>query len=170
MKTTSELYKRLLQDTSHIKEIMLDIAGTEYTQTNIISANIRGALFSTPGIGNCVSRQGEFEIFPQGEIPKQAKIKPYVRLVLGEEKSEWIQKGEFYISKRQKDKITGKLKISAYDGMLKLEDIWLDSTHATVSFPMSQADAVADIAGKAGIRTQNTNRANENITGVLLVL
>lgn len=74
-----------------------------------------------------------------------------MRLVYGGQSSEWIQKGEFFISKRKKNKLTGSLKITGYDAMLKAEQTWLTADYDTETWPMSQADAVSDIAGRIGV-------------------
>ncbi len=151
MQTTSDLYKAILQNSNHAKEIKLNIAGVEYGMGNIISCYTSGGIFSEPGIGNCTSRQIQLEIFPIEEIPRQAQIQIFVRLVLSEQISEWIPKGVFFISTREKNKLTGALKITGYDAMLKTEQTWLTADYATNVWPMSQADAVADIASRISV-------------------
>lgn len=151
MHTTSDLYKTLLHNQNHEKEIKLNIAGVEYGMGNIISCSTSGGIFSEPGIGNCTSRQIQLEIFPIEEIPRQAQIQIFVRLVLSEQISEWIPKGVFFISTREKNKLTGALKITGYDAMLKTEQTWLTADYATNVWPMSQADAVADIASRISV-------------------
>lgn len=151
MQTTSDLYRQLLSNQGHYKETKLNIAGTEYTEANIISVETLGGLYTTPGIGNCASRQINLEILPIGTIPRQAQIKVYVRLVLGQQVSEWISKGTFFISTRSRDKITGSLVITGYDAMLKAESVWLSSDYDTENWPMSQVDAVNDIAHRMGV-------------------
>lgn len=155
MQTTSDLYKTLLHNQNHEKEIKLNIAGVEYGMGNIISCYTSGGIFSDPGIGNCTSRQIELEVLPVGTIPRQAKIQVFVRIVYGGQSSEWIPKGEFFISKRQKNKLTGSLKITGYDAMLKAEQIWLTADYDTQTWPMSQADAVNDIAYRIGVEVDS---------------
>lgn len=155
MQTTSDLYKQIFSDPNHHKETKLDIAGTEYTEANIVSVRTSGGLFSKPGIGNCTARQVDLEVLPIGTIPRQAKITVYVRLVLGSQASEWIQKGTFFISTRAKDKRTGSLTITGYDAMLKAESVWLNSDYDLDSWPMPQADAVADIAYRMGVEVDS---------------
>lgn len=162
MQTTSELYKTILQNPKHEKEIKLNIAGVEYGMGNIISCSTSGGIFSEPGIGNCTSRQIELEVLPVGTIPRQAKIQVFVRLVYGGQSSEWIPKGEFFISKRQKNKLTGSLKITGYDAMLKAEQIWLTADYDTQTWPMSQADAVNDIAYRIGVEVDSRTVLSAN--------
>lgn len=162
MQTTSELYKTILQNPNHEKEIKLNIAGVEYGMGNIISCSTSGGIFSEPGIGNCTSRQIQLEIFPIEEIPRQAKIQIFVRLVLSEQISEWIPKGVFFISTREKNKLTGALKITGYDAMLKTEQTWLTADYATNVWPMSQADAVADIASRISVEIDSRTVLSAN--------
>lgn len=151
MQPTSDLYKAILQNQNHAKEIKLNIAGVEYGMGDIVSCSTSGGIFSQPGIGNCTARQIQLEIFPLEEIPRQAQIQIFVRLVLSEQISEWIPKGVFFISTREKNKLTGSLKITGYDAMLKTEQTWLTADYATDMWPMSQSDAVADIASRIGV-------------------
>lgn len=162
MQTTSDLYKTLLHNQNHEKEIKLNIAGVEYGMGNIISCSTSGGIFSEPGIGNCTSRQIQLEIFPIEEIPRQAKIQIFVRLVLSEQISEWIPKGVFFISTREKNKLTGALKITGYDAMLKTEQTWLTADYATNVWPMSQADAVADIASRISVEIDSRTVLSAN--------
>ena len=155
MQTTSELYKQILSDPRHYKEVKLDIAGVEYGWGNIESVSTSGGLFTAPGIGNCSSRQIDLSILPTGEIPRQAQIKVYVRVVLGTQMSEWLPKGVFFISTRKRDKRTGYLSITGYDAMLKAESVWLNSDYDTENWPMSQADAVNDIAYRIGVEVDS---------------
>lgn len=152
MYQTSELYKTLLADPLHWKETKLDIAGTEYTESNIVSAVIPpSALYEKFGIGNCVARELDIEVFPIGTIPRQAEIKAYARLVLGDQTSEWVPQGVFYISTRRKNKLTGTFIITAFDAMLKAEDVWLTDEYDLDDWPKSQQDAVDDIAYRMGV-------------------
>lgn len=161
MQTTSNLYKSLLQNPDHEKEIKMVIAGVEYGMNNIVSCSTSGGLFSEPGIGNCASRQIDLEVFPVGTIPRQAKIQAFVRLVYGEQASEWIPKGVFFISTRKRNKLTGTLTITGYDAMLKSEQTWLTSDYDTETWPMTQADALSDIAGRIGVAVDSRTVLSE---------
>ena len=161
MQTTSNLYKSLLQNPDHEKEIKMVIAGVEYGMNNIVSCSTSGGLFSEPGIGNCASRQIDLEVFPVGTIPRQAEIQAFVRLVYGEQASEWIPKGVFFISTRKRNKLTGTLTITGYDAMLKAEQTWLTSDYDAENWPMTQADAVSDIAGRIGVEVDSRTVLSE---------
>ena len=153
MHTVSDLWRQILADPAHAVEAKLKIAGVEYGEDQIVrkSLMVYGGLYSTFGIGNCCARQIEFEIYPQGTIPRQAQIDVYVRLVLGEQVSEWIPKGVFFFSTRKTDRVTGVLSVHGYDAMLKAEETWLDSSYDAKTWPMPAATAVADIAARMGV-------------------
>lgn len=153
MHTVSDLWQQMLADPAHAVEAKLKIAGVEYGEDKIVrkSLMVYGGLYSTFGIGNCCARQIDFEIYPQGTIPRQAQIEVYVRLVLGEQVSEWIPKGVFFFSTRKTDRITGVLSVHGYDAMLKAEETWLDSSYDAETWPMPAATAVADIAARMGV-------------------
>lgn len=153
MHTVSDLWQQMLADPAHAVEAKLKIEGVEYGEDQIVrkSLMVYGGLYSTFGIGNCCARQIDFEIYPQGTIPRQAKIEVYVRLVLGEQASEWIPKGVFYFATRKTDRKTGVLSVHGYDAMLKAEETWLDSSYDAETWPMPAATAVADIAARMGV-------------------
>lgn len=152
MHSTSALYQTLLRDPLHYKRVKLDIAGQEYSEADIVSApRIVGQVYSTPTIGVCSARSMTTEVFPKGAIPKQAKIQIYIQLVKGAQASEWIKKGEFFISTRQVDKVSGALSLTTYDAMLKSDQVWLTSDYDTENWPMPVADAVDDIACRMGV-------------------
>lgn len=150
MQTTSELYKQILADPAHGKEIKLTIAGTEYGEDFLWSASTSGGIFDALCIGTCASRRISLQVLPQGTIPRQAEIKAFVRLVLGDQVSEWIPKGVFYISTREPDKKTDLLSIEGFDAMMKAETVWLDEGYAERSWPMAAETAAADIAARIG--------------------
>jgi hypothetical protein len=135
----------------HSKEIKVDIAGVEYSQSEIFSCRIYGGIYDKPTIGTCSSRTLSLKIMPKGTIPRSAKITVYARLAAGGEVSEWIKQGEFFISLRPRDKRTGALNITAYDAMLKANAVWLNSTYDEVNWPMAESAAVADIANRMGV-------------------
>lgn len=162
MHSVSNLYLSLLADKNHRVETKLSIAGVEYSQADIVKDSLRvyGGLYSTFGIGNCSARQIEFEIMPKGDIPRQAEIKVYARLVSGEQASEWIPKGVFYFATRKTDRKTGVLSVHGYDAMLKAEETWLDSSYDAETWPMPVWTAVNDIAARMGVAVDSRTQLN----------
>lgn len=156
MHSVSDFYLQLLENPEHTKETKLTIAGTDYGHSAIEeSPRVYGGLYSKFGIGNCCARQIDFKIYPQGDIPRQAKIQIFVRLVLGALVSEWIPKGVFFFATRKTDRQTGVLSVHGYDAMLKAEETWLDSSYDAETWPMPAADAVADIAARMGVEVDS---------------
>ncbi len=164
MQVTSALHKAILRDDRHHKEHQVVIAGVTYGQAEILSLRTYGGVFTEPDIGVCASRQIDLTIRrPAGTIPRGAKIQVYTRLVLEEENlaAEWLPKGVFYFSTRRTDKVTGSMTVHGYDGMRKAGDVWLTADYDRVNWPMSQWEAVRDIAFRMGVeidpRTQLSN-------------
>lgn len=151
MQATSTLYQTILADPGHHKEVKVVIAGVEYTQANLISVRTGGGLFQTVGIGNAAAREINMELLPLGDIPRQAKIEVFVRLVLGELASEWLPKGQFFFSQRTEDKVSGVLTVKGFDAILKAERAFLEILDGTEDFPMAPATAVALIASAMGV-------------------
>lgn len=149
MHQTSELYRRLLRDPGHRKEMRVSIAGTDYGQDALLSLETSGGMFKEPDIGCCASRQIDLTLRQPGTIPRSAKIQVFVRLVLEDEASEWIPKGVFYISTRRLDKRTGFLELHGFDAMRRAGEVWDIDPHA--NWPMSQQEAVASIARQMGV-------------------
>lgn len=162
MHSVSNLYLSLLADKNHRVETKLSIAGVEYSQADIVRDSLRvyGGLYSTFGIGNCSARQIDFEIIPKGDIPRQAEIKVYARLMSGEQVSEWIPKGVFYFATRKTDRKTGVLSVHGYDAMLKAEQTWLDSSYDAETWPMPVWTAVDDIARRMGVAVDSRTQLN----------
>ena len=104
---------------------------------------------SNPTVGNCISGQISVEMMkPKGDIPRRARLSPYVRLTNGKEHSEWIRKGVFFIDHR---KYSGdeneRMLIHGYDHIILTEDEFPSSTH---TWPRKDIDVVRDIAIEIG--------------------
>lgn len=149
MHQTSELYQTLLRDPRHRKEMKVNIAGTDYGEDALLYLETSGGVFKEPDIGNCASRQIDLTLRAPGEIPRSAELRVFVRLVLGDEASEWIPKGMFFISTRKLDKVSGVLDIHGFDAMRRAGDVWDIDPYA--NWPMSQQEAAADIARQMGV-------------------
>lgn len=57
-----------------------DIAGTEYGMSDVASAKIEHPLFDKFSVGNTCSAELDITIWPKGNIPKMARIVPYIAL------------------------------------------------------------------------------------------
>ena len=178
MQETSSIYKRLLADPGHWKEYDLVIgesgvlvdefsnritfggtailvatngADSGFRESSIISMSTQKTIFSdsNPTVGNCIAGQITVEMMkPKGDIPRRARLAPYVRLTNGKEHSEWIQKGVFFIDHREYsgDK-NERMVINGYDHIILTEDEFPSSTN---EWPRTDIDVVKDIATEIG--------------------
>lgn len=123
MHETSPLWKQILSEPDHRKEIKVKINGTEYGLERIIRVSVAGRLFDAPGVGNAFSRTLELGVMPYGKISPLSEIRLFVRLVSadGQRVSEYIPKGVFYADTVTCDSVTGAAKISGYDAIMKME-------------------------------------------------
>ena len=151
MHTTSALYQRLLRDPGHRKETRVNIAGEDYGQDRILSLETSGGVFDQPDIGCCASRQIDLTLRAPGDIPRSAEIRVFVRLALGDEVSEWIPKGVFFISTRRLDRVTGSLELHGFDAMRRAGEAWLTADYGFENWPISAQAAAEDIAGRIGV-------------------
>ena len=124
----------------------------------LLSVKTTRRLFSEdkPAVG-CVTA-GEIYVemlMPLGEIPPMAVISPYIRLVSRTDgrRSEWVQKGVFYIDERsntENDDNLDILRIHGYDAILKTGADYVPSTD--MAFPAKDIDVVYDIAKQINVR------------------
>ena len=78
-----------------------------------------------------------------------------MRLATAARASEWLPKGKYFIARRSADKRIGAVTIEGYDAMLKAGQVWLNEDYAGESWPMTQAEAVADIAARMGVEVDS---------------
>ena len=178
MQETSSLYKKLLADPGHWKEYALVIgesgvlvnehsetitfggtailvassgADSGFRESAIISMSTQKSIFpdSNPSVGNCISGQITVDMIkPKGDIPRRARLVPYVRLTNGMEHSEWIQKGVFFIDHREySGDENERMIISGYDHIILTE---ADFPSSTDEWPRMDIDVVRDIASAIG--------------------
>jgi len=88
---------------------------------------------------------------PSFMIPRMALVEPYVRATDGEQTSEWIPQGKFYIDTREvtnNDDDLPVLSLHCYDAMLKTEADYPSTTH---NWPYADTDVVQEIATTIGV-------------------
>ena len=151
MQQVSALYRQLLLAPGTYKEHRVVIAGTTYGQGQIISLRTSANLFAenTMGVGGAVAKEIDLILRSPGTIPRMAQMIPAYRLVNGEQQSEWVQKGVFWIDTRSTDDLTGALTIHGYDAMLRAEQVW--EPEQSLEFPMTMPAAVEEIARLMGV-------------------
>ena len=127
-------------------------ADSGFRESSIISMSTQKSIFldSNPTVGNCISGQISIDMMkPSGNIPRRARISPYVRLSNGKESSEWIQKGVFFIDHREySGNENDRILINGYDHIILTEDEFPSSTN---EWPRMDIDVVRDIANEIGV-------------------
>ena len=152
--------------------ILVDTGGAEtgFDETVLMSVSTKHSLFNqnTPVVGSAVS--GEIEVSmlnPASPIPKMARLAPYVRVTDGENVSEWIPKGVYYIDTREVSHNSNGLDIltlHGYDAMLMFEQDY--PSDATNSYPLLDVTMVQFIANAIGISVdpRTIERMNKSYT------
>ena len=174
MQQTSETYRRLLAAGAGVEKrltigesgalidksgdaitfggvrILVASSGAEggYDESIVSEISTKGQVFPDggPSIGGTQAGEIDVDMFaPAGEIPRQARLAPYVRLVKGEEHSEWIPQGVYYVDTREDQDPQGlrRLKLHGYDAMLWAEQAYPSSN---LDWPALDTDVVKEIA------------------------
>ena len=118
----------------------------------LMSLNTSNQLFpdNCPSIGNAISAQINIVLLDVGfNIPRMAEIRPYVRVTDGENTSEWIQQGVYYIDTRYVTKNDDGLDvwtITGFDAMLKADQQYPYDAQAKASA------VIKNIAGLMGLK------------------
>lgn len=157
--TTSELWKTLWGMRNTQIEYAFTINGTWYGDGDVVERKSDSALYEEHGIGNARIASLTIGLYAE-DIPKGAEIKRFVRLVNGEQKSEWIPKGVFYANRRTED--DGYWQIEAFDGMRKASIVW--EPDQSFEFPLSMPDAVAEFARIMGVSIDSRTVLNPSYT------
>lgn len=145
----SDTWRRLYAIEEHTEEFYVNVSGEDYYKDSIQDISIEWPLFSELSVGNTCSAQLNLEFYPRVEPPEMAKIIVYVRLVYNGETSEWLQRGVFYTDVRSSDP-WGLLSITAYDSMLKLEQMFDPEVDLRI-WPNLFSEVVKAISAKTGI-------------------
>ena len=144
--TVSELWKTLWAMQNTLTEYAYTINGKWYDKNDVVSEKPDSALYDEHGIGNAYIASLTLELYAP-DVPKGAEIKRYVRLVNGDQVSEWLPKGVFYASQRADDE--GYWKVVAFDAMRKASVKW--SPDQAIEWPMRMTEAVAEFARIMGV-------------------
>lgn len=182
MQVTSELYDELVAQPEHWFEVALSIgesgrlieehgyilkfgdtailvdsgdAETAFREDMIMSITTTHRVFNEdfPVVGSAVA--GEIDISMKklaGDIPKRARLAPYVRVTDGMRYSEWLPKGVYFVDTRETTKNGNGLDIltiHGYDAMLMFEVNYpSDSSH---TYPLVDTEIVRFLVDSIGI-------------------
>lgn len=103
MVTVTQNYKDLSKGVTRDVDVKVNIAGTDYTSSDIVSFTINEFLVEDDiEIGNSIPSYMEIQLKVTEDLPINAQLIPSVRF-LGDTDSEWLQIGEYYIDSRRVD-------------------------------------------------------------------
>lgn len=152
----SDLYNTIIAETNHWFETRIDINGTSYYESQLMSVGTAYRTFSEeqPTVGGCLSAELEVKMLaPSAAIPRMAQVNPYIRATDGTQTSEWIPQGTFFIDTRettQNDDGLDILTLHCYDAMLKAEQPYQDTS---VGYPHTTGYVVRVIAKAMGLQS-----------------
>ncbi len=175
MKTTSPLYRRLRGQKGFWYETQVVrgpvIYGDNVLQPyarNIRSLSIRPALFDDggPQIGIARPTIVKLQIYEEKENwPRGASFTVQMRLHSADdsEVSEWVQIGVYYTDLRLPDD-DGILAITAYDGMLLLEQSWTDKVEELpAAWPITAKATAALLEEATGFELENSEILDDTV-------
>jgi hypothetical protein len=163
MQTTSALYQRLIRDSNHWFETSLVVNNTIVrNEDKLFKVATYSALFEkNPEIGKAISAEIDASfIAPDSDIPTMATLKPYVRVHAGNEYSEWLPQGVFYIDTRSTTHNSNGLDVMTvhgYDAMLKAEQAY---SSTSLNWPARDINIVSEIASKMGVSVDTRTWSN----------
>ena len=157
--TTSELWKTLWRAKGTTKEYGFDINAVWYGPDAEVEHSVDYGLYEEFGIGNAATAQLSISLYAD-EIPRGATIKRYIRLKNGDQVSEWLPKGIFFVNRRAED--DGYWTIEAFDSMRKAENVW--EPDQSLEFPLSMPDAAAEFARIMGVEIDPRTSLNSAYT------
>lgn len=104
-----------------------------------------------PTIGGCYSGQNRIQLKVYSTpIPTMAEFRVYKRIAIGNEASEWLPHGIYYVDTREKDEELETMTFQCYDSMLKAEQVYKDIT-GIKTWPINDLDCVKNICSLMGI-------------------
>lgn len=155
MQQTSQLYKTLLASPVHFTELKVEIGGRVYREDVLSTVDVKAALFSgdEPTVGTCVSRELSMRMLrPADKFSGLEKMSVFVRLSDGEQQSEWLPHGVYFIDTMDEDAEEDGviwLNIHGYDAILFTEQEY--PANSNLSWPARDTDVLKDMAAAVGI-------------------
>jgi hypothetical protein len=142
------------------REYQFDINGVIYGPDKEVEHSVDSGLYEEFGIGNATIAQLSISLYAD-DIPRGATIKRYIRLRNGDQVSEWLPNGVYFINKRSED--DGYWTIEAYDAMRKAEVVWepdqsIQFPDNGIGFPMP--DAAKEFARIMGVEIDSRTNLN----------
>lgn len=132
-----------------------EIAGVEYGMSDVAAVKLEHPLFDKLSVGNTCSAELDITFWPKGDIPKMAKIVPYVLL-----DGNWRKLGVFWTDTRSR--VGDKLNILAYDAVMRGDIVWVPDD--ALEFPMTMPQAVQVICGLMDVELDSRTVLNSAYT------
>ena len=165
MLSVSDLYREILEEPDHYKEVRAVIGDTEQT---VVNCSIIASVNESVAVGGTRARQLDLEILPNGLISDRDSVEIFVRLSSkdGRRKSEWIPKGTYLIDTAPMDAETGVMSIHAFDAMLKMEQPFLsaDDYENQKNWPQTPSAVMNRIASAIGVPLDSRTQLNDAFT------
>lgn len=183
MQETSALYRRLLAEGAGVERrlaigesgalitkagdaitfggvrILVASSGADggYDESIVSEISTQGQVFPDggPSIGGTQAGEIDVDMFaPAGEIPRQARLAPYIRLAKDGEYSEWLPQGVYFVDTREDKDPAGlrRLRLHGYDAMLRAEQ---DYPSSRLSWPALDTAVVREIAQAMDVGVDN---------------
>lgn len=155
MRQTSPLYKQLRSQMGTFYEVRVIRGPSIYGMNRLKNILLKPALFEDTGpqVGGAHSTICEMKLLESSSNwPRMASFSVEIRLTDGTISAEWISMGKFYTDERKADKY-GNLAITAFDGMLLLEQPWTDKVaELPDSWPVTAKKAADMLVEATGIQ------------------
>ena len=152
MQIRSNLWKELAASGNVKMETVVVMDGHEYTPKGDVAISRtsgQGAL----SIGNTITATVQFSV-ERAEgvaIPNTPAAVVKIRYIDGERATEWMERGTFYVSRRQKDVVSEILDFQGYDAMIRA-----DAPFPRLSgFPKAMNSVVMEIARNMGLEVDS---------------
>ena len=159
MISVSSLYSELW-DQNPETEVKVIVADTiTVGMSELVSMSTESITFSsgtTDYIGLCKSTKLNISMkAPAVAFPSAAKLEPFYRLVVGDQVSEWVPQGTYYIDTRSVEvdeyHDVEVLTLEAYDSMIKANYAMFTNDGDQGNWPMTDIAVVTEIATRLGL-------------------
>lgn len=153
MYPVSEIWTTLAARSDHVFESKVAVNGVDYPGSQIFGMSVDLRMFSEnqPSVGGCLAAELTLSMLaPSVTIPRMATVNPFVRVKAGNQTSEWIPQGKFFIDTRETT-ANGDglpiLTIHAFDAMLKAEADFSAGDYAWPAVDRTVVRRIANILG-----------------------
>ena len=163
MHDVSALYREILEEPDHYKEIRAVIGLREQT---VVNWSIIASVNESVAVGGTSARQLYLDIIPNGFIADSAPVSISVRLSSkdGKRKSEWIPKGTYLIDTMSTDMETGVMSIFGFDFMMKTEQPFLQDGETASGWPKTPTQVMSRICAAIGVSLDSRTHLNDAFT------